>query len=190
MVAITHLEREVRRGNRGEALLCEFPLDEKLARVAVEVDALAAQETVVEKGRHDQLVGLAQERVEILLEARPGGPAAERNADLVRGVAARHPVALLGADELEELLQRRRRALAHADDADVGRFDQRDVDVLVAPVQGKQVGGDPAGGAAAENDNALHADALANVSRLASLSKKNRPTSRAHRAVFLGCRLA
>jgi len=44
---------------------------------AAEIDALAAQETVVKKRRYRKLVGLAHEGMEVLLEPRLGRPVAE-----------------------------------------------------------------------------------------------------------------
>ena len=109
------------------------------------------------EGRHRDLVGLALEGVEILVETRLGRPVPERDADLVGRVTARHPVRLLDADDVEEKLERRRRPFTDTDDADVGRLHERDLDVLICPVGRHQVGGDPAGGAAAEDYDALGA---------------------------------
>ena len=153
VVAVVHLEREIRRRHGRQPLLREFPGYEELVRMTVEIDTLASQETVVKKRRYRKLVGLAHEGMEVLLEPRLGRPVAECNADLVGSVTALHPVRLLNPDRLEEVLERRGGSLADADDANIGRLDQGDIHTLVFPIGCDEVGCDPPGGPAAENHN-------------------------------------
>jgi len=80
-------------------------------------------------------------------------PVDELDTQLVAGLRLSHEPGFVEADHGVELPDRRHRRLAHADDADLGRLDQRDAGGRAdGPLQGR--GGHPAGRAAA-NDHDL-----------------------------------
>jgi hypothetical protein len=83
-----------------------------------------------------------------------GAPADEAHAVLERRVGVLEQRAFRNVEQPHRVTQRRHGGLAHADDADLGRFDQRDRDwKFGVGAQGAlQVGGgQPAGGAAADD---------------------------------------
>ena len=92
------------------------------------------------------------ERVEIALEARPFTPTGEADAELVGGVAGRHPLRLGDAEMIEHRLELRGRAFAYADNADFRAFDDGDLAAAITPAVMQQASGDPPGAASAEND--------------------------------------
>ena len=130
----------------------------------------------VEKARNREFVGLAHEWMKILVESGFGRPVPERNADFVGGIASCHPVTFLYTDNIQKVFEWWRRALAYADDANIRRFHQRDIEASVLPVLRYQIGGNPSGGAATEDHDTFHA-VFHNSSLLHSVAKKNRPTS-------------
>jgi hypothetical protein len=80
-------------------------------------------------------------------------PVDELDAELEGGIGRRHERRLVDAERLVERAQMRQRRLADADDADLLRFDQLDA---AAPGHAlhQRRRGHPAGGAAAEHDDA------------------------------------
>lgn len=155
VVAVFDVEREVLVGLGALPVLQEPRAEKEPVRVRVHVHALAAREGVEVEGRDRVLVELRGEGVEVALVTRARGLVGEGNAVLVGRVARRHPFGLVDADLVEENLEPRRRTLAHADRAAVRRLDQRDLHTAVAPGIDHGIGGNPAGRATTENNDAL-----------------------------------
>src|SRR3954470_12813124 len=83
-----------------------------------------------------------------IAEARPID---ELDAQLERGLGARHELALVDADASVEEADVRQRGLADPDDADLARLDEPDV-ALRRPVDGRECrGGHPPGRTAADD---------------------------------------
>jgi len=99
------------------------------------------------------------ERVEVVVVRRAGGvgPADELHALLERGVALADEARLVQPDRGERAADRREGAFADADDADLGRLDERDARPATGGAQRlREKGrGEPAGGAAADDEDAL-----------------------------------
>ena len=139
---------------RRQLALRQHAGEEEAVRMAVDVGATATDHAVVEERRRRALVDLVRERVKVVLKAGASGPAMKTDASLVGGIAARHPIRFGDAEAVEESLQLRCRTLADANDADVGRFQHRDRHRAIRPAFCHQARCHPAGGAAAENDDA------------------------------------
>jgi hypothetical protein len=93
------------------------------------------------------------ERVEILPANR--SEVGEVDAELEGCVGGPHELGLVDSEAFDKVAQVRQSRLADADDADLGGFDQSDgAGVGKPPDQSR--GRHPAGGAAAEDDDALH----------------------------------
>jgi hypothetical protein len=84
-------------------------------------------------------------------------PVDEVDALLERGVALADEARLVEADGVEGAADRRERAFAHADDADVAGLHQRHADAACGGAQrAREEGrGEPAGGAAADDEDVL-----------------------------------
>ena len=154
MIAIAGLEREIGCGQRGQAAFGEQAGHEETVGMRGDVGAVATKPGIAHQIGRGVPVEIAREGVKIMLEAGLVGPSVKRNADLVGGVAARHPVGFGDPQAVEELLQLRGRSFAHPDDSDVGGFDQGDRRPARSPGLLHQTGRHPAGGAAAQDADA------------------------------------
>ena len=157
MIAIAAVEREVGRCQRRPALVGQAGRNEEAIGMRGNIDPVPPRPRIGEQIARSMNVEVAWERVEIALEPGHVGPAVERNPDLVRGVAARHPFGFGDPDLVEECLQLRGRSLADADDPDVARFDQRHLGPDRAPALLEQARRHPARRAAAKDANSSRA---------------------------------
>ena len=180
MIAVVHVEGEIRRSNGRQSLPGKLPCQEELARVSVKIDSLAAQETVVKKSGDREFVRLTKERMKVFIESGLGGPVPECDAHLVGRVAALHPVFFGNADDFQEGFEWRCGAFTDTDNADIRRFNQRDVETLVCPMRRNQVRSYPAGGSTAQDHDTLHA-VIHILTHYCSLPKKT-----ARQALLLG----
>src|SRR5579883_3592357 len=102
MEAVPHVERKTALWPRRLALARQPRGNEEAVRVRVHVGAVEARVHVVEERRHRHVVQHGRERVEITFVTRPRGPALERDAGLIGGVALWHPFGFLDAETLEK----------------------------------------------------------------------------------------
>src|SRR6202035_1316116 len=103
----------------------------------------------------DDLVAL--KRMEEMAARRP--PVDELDGQLVAGVAARHPLALVEPEEIEEELDGAEGRLPNADRLDVGRFDDGDVEARQSLLQMRRR--HPSGRSPAHDDNPFrHGDSF------------------------------
>ncbi len=145
----------------GHALLHRHRIGER-ARRAVGRRGLAEQPVGQQLGRARALAG-GVERMEVVVAGtRRGaagrvGPVHELHALLERGVALAHEARLVEADRAERAADRRERAFADADDADLAGLDERDAHAAGGRAQrpGQEGRGEPAGGAAADDEDVL-----------------------------------
>ena len=136
-----------------DALLQRHPFGER--RVAGR-----AEQPVRQEFRCVCLLARQTERMEIMISAcaafRPH-PVHEADALLERGRRTAQEHGFVQPNRRQRAAQGRKRALAHAEDADVGRFHQRDLYTLRRRRMqrlGQITGREPAGGAAADDQNA------------------------------------
>ncbi len=122
-------------------------------KLATEAHRLGMQPEVMER-RHPWRFADRAEGMEIVV-TQPR-PVVERNAKLDARLAAAHEVALVDAQVAVEGANGRYRGFAHADDADLGRLDQGDIEQR--PQQLAQCGGDAPSRRAAAGDDDLFND--------------------------------
>ena len=149
MVAVARREGEVFRRMRPFAVLGQFRREEPVVGMRRNVETAPRQGAVPDKARFGVQVDGTRERVEIAVEPAALAPARKADAELVGGVAGRHPFGLGNAEVVEHGLQLRCRAFAHADDADLRTFDDGDFPAPRAPLVMQQAGGNPPRAAAA-----------------------------------------
>src|SRR3546814_18103029 len=82
-------------------------------------------------------------------------PVDEFDPRLERALRCRDELVLVDPEHLVEAEDRRNRRFAHADRADLRRFDQRQPGAAVVEVARESRGGHPAGGAAADDHESL-----------------------------------
>ncbi len=99
--------------------------------------------------------GRRRERVQITVALGAGHPAVEPRSLFERSVAGGEEFGLADPDCRQRRAHRRPGPLADADGRDVGRLDQCDVKLRGARRAGKEARREPAGGAAAHDDNPL-----------------------------------
>ena len=104
------------------------------------------------------------ERMRVRLDAGAPRPAVEARALLEAGVARPEEIALGDADALERGAHRRPGAFADADGGNVRRLHQRHLQIAADVLRGHHVGGEPAGAAAANDDDLLRGPRLASDS--------------------------
>mmetsp|Transcript_23365 Transcript_23365/g.55532 ORF Transcript_23365/g.55532 Transcript_23365/m.55532 type:complete len:559 (-) Transcript_23365:2099-3775(-) len=155
VIAIPDVERKVGPRARASSLAGEGGRDEEAVRVGVHVGAVEPRMHVVHERVHGHVVQHRRERMEVALEARPGGPAFEGDAGLVGGVAGGHPFRLLNAQPIEETAQPGRRTLANADDADLRRLQHADLQTWPVGGGGQHQRRHPAGGTATDDTDML-----------------------------------
>ena len=154
MIAVAGLERKIGGLQRRQATFGEQAGHEETVGMRGDIGTVATKPGVAHQVGRGVPVEIAREGVKIMLEARLVGPSVKRNADLVGGVAARHPVGFGDPQAIEELLQLRGRPLAYPDDPDVGGFNQGNRGPSRSPGLLHQTGRHPAGGAAAQDADA------------------------------------
>ena len=154
MVAVADVEREARVGEGCAPLVRQAAGDEETVGVRGHVDAVAAEVGVGEEVADRVRVEIGGEGVEVALVPRAIGPAFEPDADLIGGVAPRHPFGLRNAEAVEEGLELGGRTFTDADDPDLARFDQRDLGSAPPPAIVEQTGRHPPGGPAAKDADA------------------------------------
>ena len=157
MIAIAAIEREVGRCQRRSALIRQPSRNEKEIGMRGSIDTVPPQPRIGKQIAGGMNVEVAWERVEISFEPGHVRPAVERDPDLVRCVATRHPFGLGDPDLVEECLELRGRSLADADDPDVARFDQRHLGPDCTPALLEQASRHPARRAAAKDANSSRA---------------------------------
>ena len=150
VVAVAGREGETGGGVRALALARQPRGEEPVVGQRRHIEPAPRQHGVVGEAGFGVQVHRAGERVEVACEPRPLAPAGKADAELEGGVAGRHPFGLGDAEMVEQCLQLRGRALAHADDADLRAFNDGD---RSAPAMVQQAGGDPARAAAAQHDD-------------------------------------
>ena len=165
VVAVVDAERELVGRQRRQPSLRQRGIEEIAVWMRPHVGIAPAQHGVEEVGRRAAVVEVVLERMVVGGEAGARRPAARFDRGLVGGVAARHPFRFGDAQHVEEGAQLRRRALAHADDADLRRLEHGQLQRPAGPALRHQAGRHPAGGATAQHDDAQRLPGLGALHR-------------------------